>query len=83
MHIYLSDGKYQSRILSKGFHIEKVNRVNNIKINICLKCKKNNTQIGYIIFKDITYIMFKIKKRFDELSRKGMIQLRKKQARKK
>ena len=37
MHIYLSDGKYQSHILSKGFHIEEVNRVNNIKINICLK----------------------------------------------
>ena len=37
MHVYLSDGKYQSGILSKGFHIEKVDRVKNIKNKYLLK----------------------------------------------
>lgn len=41
MHIYLSAGKYQSGILSKGFHIEKVDRVNNIKNKYLLKSKNN------------------------------------------
>ena len=41
MHIYLSDGKYQSGILSKGFHTETVDRVNNIKNKYLLKSKNN------------------------------------------